>query len=412
MPVLRAGLAIALACTIGLEPTFGGASSQRASTATPRVVVWPIETDAAQGEQAVRAAGFELVDHGPLEAAIEAAARSELARRRERASAVQAGLDAAQQAWLEQRFTDMVTQLSTLQHDALPILATDAYCSTLWELQFRMALGLRARAREGDLSRAEDRLAFAVALEPDRVPDRALFGPDVAQAYVAAAEAVRRRPPQPFELHVDPPDANVRVDCRSISNEQAALALRPGLHVVHVTAPGAEPWAAIVDTRTDARLEVSLPQVGDPVEGIGRSLAQGAVQPTATFVGALARAAEVEVDADAVLVLFEVGEQYVAQVVTTERRGRRARAQTRSAAVSAALLWLDERGNIRVLRPEGGSVTIGIGTVEVRRGPPSRKAWVWGTIGGVAAIALALGLGLGLGLGRDDGSTKLDLTFR
>ncbi|MFY0533336.1 hypothetical protein [Nannocystis pusilla] len=116
--------------------------------------------------------------------------------------------------------------------------------ATLWELEFQLGLAYGARKGPGDAERASARFALAWALDGERRPLGALYGPDVGLAFAQAVDAAARRPSRPVTVEVTPDDARVAVDCRPLAADSG---LRPGLHAVRVDAPGHGVFAQVVE---------------------------------------------------------------------------------------------------------------------------------------------------------------------
>jgi hypothetical protein len=382
------------ATALGLAPAVPLISRSQA----PSVLVWPAdgsprgsETDA----DAVREAGFEPIAFEGIANAIEAAHGKALEAERARLDDVRAGLDRAQAEYLAQDWKGMLRELEALEQSSLALLATEPYCATLWELQFRRGLALHSR---GDAELASDRFQFAAALDPTRRPASDLYGPDVAQAFLAAVEAHKADVAQPVTLDVEPSDAAIAIDCRSIATTTARVAA--GLHVVRVEAPGHPAVAQVIDTRRDRSANVVAPRDTSlsPVDAIGR-MPSGAALPLEgpTWSGAVEAAVE-GVGADAYVWLAADDGRFAAQVVAEGKRGRRRVADGRAEAVALALDDLDAQGRVRMAKPVVAKTT------DVRDGDQdrgkkdgvARKWWFWTILGTLAAGAIAVGLGVGL----------------
>jgi hypothetical protein len=256
---------------------------------------------------------------------------------------------------------------------------------------------------------AADRFRFAAALDPTRRPTNDLYGPDIAQAFLAAVEAHKADVKQPVTLAVEPADALVAVDCRPIDANTVRLA--PGLHVVRVEAPGHPAVAEVIDTRRDRTSTVAAPRDASlsAVDAIGRLPAGKALGLDGpTWSGAVAAVVD-GAGADAYVWLHADASRFGAQVVADGKRGRRRVADGRAEAVALALADLGRDGRIVMGKP----IVAARPDDRVDDGKPAkkkgiaRKWWFWTILGGVAAGAIAVGLGVGLT--RPDGPDRLRL---
>jgi tetratricopeptide (TPR) repeat protein len=183
-----------------------------------------------------------------------------------------------------------------LPDEAVPLLqeAIDAYrlgiaatntTKDLWEAW--VYLGTSHLSLE---QAAEARAAFinAVALNPDREPNPALFPPAVQQAYEAARTELRAAPVK-LAIQADGP-ATVWVDGEEVGKSPVQIEVLPGEHHVvargegtqaysrvdievpdPATAPGAEPEGAEPSTQ-GVRLAMKPPELGEPsASELGRS---------------------------------------------------------------------------------------------------------------------------------------------
>ena len=267
----------------------------------------------------------------------------------------------------------MISGLTTLESDAARALDGHELCSaTLWDIEFQLGLAHGARARPGDELRARDRYALALALDPQRRPDGALYGPDVNFAFLQAI--ADQRPLRPVRRAVIPADASVRVDCRPLAELPG---LRPGLHLIQLDAPGHAPDARVIDLGADATITAELPR--DPTAPLGPAWVAGRLDPADPS----ARAALLKSAAPLPIVwLATDGNTNLARLVLDDQLRELARGDTPGQAVTTALARLrptnSPKHDERPTRP--------------------RRARLWIGLTSAAVASLALGLGLGLGL--------------
>jgi hypothetical protein len=398
-----AGLGRKNTIALGLALFVAAASPARAR---PSVLVVPSAAgrDTAGAEEALRARGHAVRPwaevRGPLRDVQRASAR---AAERVRVD-VEPRLSAAMDAWLAQDFAAMQTELAAIETDALVALEREPGCAMLWELEFRRGLG---HGTAKDSESAARRYAFAIALDPERRPSHELYGPDVAQAYLAAVDAQAARPLRTLELAPRPADASIAVDCRPVKG--SSVRVRPGLHVVSAWAPGHERRAWIVDVsgeESPLELELSPSAEADPVARLGatwpgETLDAGSV----SMRRALASVAEAE-DADVTLTLSRDddawhGRAWVRSAGREPLTGAaEATGATQAEAATAAIAWIGDDLRIRPPAPRVDRSPTAVPVTardEPRRKcrPVARCWWFW-TILGTAAAGVAVGLGVGL----------------
>ncbi|MBL8972834.1 MAG: hypothetical protein JNK56_19765, partial [Myxococcales bacterium] len=328
-----------------------------------------------------------LRELGPLRDRLlrEAQADSEAAA--QTLTAVEAGLAAARRAYLEQRYDDMISGLGRLESDAARALDGHALCSaTLWDIEFQLGLAHGARARPGDELRARDRYHLALALDPQRRPDSALYGPDVGFAFLQAL--AEQRPLRPVARAVVPADASVRVDCQPLAD---LAGVRPGLHLIQLDAPGFAREARVIDLGPDDRITAELRP--DPDDPLGPAWLAGRLDPADPS----ARAAMLRFTAPLAFVWLAAdgdGPRHLARLVDRDRLLDPARGDSPGQAVTAALASLRP-----ATMPKPG-----------RDDKPrtNRRTRLWAGLTSAAVASLALGLGLGLGL-RDPPGARLQL---
>jgi hypothetical protein len=369
--------------------------------ARARVLIWPRDgrTDAHGAEAALAARGWTVAPFAAIAARLgELGARAD-AREGEVLDAVQAGLERARQAYLEQRFDDMIAGLEGLEQEALDVLAQPAHAAVSWELSFQLGLAHHARAavRGGgeDRDRARARFGLALALDPARRPLRELYGPDVSAAFAEALSASEAVPPRPVRLEVTPADAAVVVDGAPLPDLGVAAAgrvrhLRPGLHVVRAAAPGYQTGAVLVtvDQGRAVRLALHERRDADPLARIDASWSAGSLVP-GSVSGQRALAAVAASVGAAVVVVIDASSgdgAVTAQALSATRVDAAVQA---GSAGEAALLAL--------ARWHGRAPVTGAGR-SARSPAWWQRWWLWAGVGG----AIAAGAAAALLLDRDD----------
>jgi hypothetical protein len=251
----------------------------------------------------------------------------------------------------------------------------------LWELEFQRGLAELYRASPSE-SRIDPAAAFprfhlALSLDEKRAPRADLYNPSVTAAFTAAIDARSSVPPRPVAIRATPPDARIVVDGLPIVDNAAPRTLRPGLHVIHASAPGHAPSARVVELASGQPLEIALtPVAGTALDRIGASWSEGVLDPgTAGGRKAILEAA-VEAGANGVVIVDRQGGEATARVLLassgTELRASE-RGATPAAAVAAALQRLD------------GAV-VGRAVAPIDRGCTSALcSWkLWAVVGAVA----------------------------
>ncbi len=402
-----------IGCLAGLlAATMAPAQADQAAPAGPeRVLLWPRDprTDVQPGERALAAAGRAVTPFAGLGARLRERGELAEARTSEVLDAVQAGLAQARQAYLEQRFDDMIATLGEIEARSLAVLAEPQHVAVLWEVSFQRGLAHRARAaRSGDAAtnaaseagpkatsdaaQAAARFRLALALDPERRPLRELYGPDVSAAFADAVSADAAVPQRPVRLEVTPADAIVAIDGVAVVATGNAPGrtrhLRPGLHVARASAPGYETGAALV-TVDDSRLVRMVLQAHrdpDPLARIDASWSAGVLAPgTASGQRAIVAAAA-SVGAGLVIVIdaASVPGRVTAQALSVASPGTRVdapvQADTMAGAVDAALARWE------------GRAPVGVVATAARPPPWWQRWWVWAGVGGtlVAGAAAAV----------------------
>jgi hypothetical protein len=352
------------------------------------VVIWPHDPgdDVAGVDAVVREAGFEPVSIDRIRSRLRALGDRAAAAESAALDAVQDALAAARARYLAQDAAAMAAVLAQAEQAALPVVAQPHHVAVLWELELQRGLAELSR-RELDAARA--RFALALALDEGRAPRRELYGPAVARAFAEVADARAQIPPRPTPLRIEPPDARVVIDGLPVIDNAAPRMLRPGLHIVAVTAPGYRGQAAIVEVAPGAAIQLSLaPAGGDAVERLGAAWAAGTADAgTASGRRAIAAVAA-ELGAAAVLVVDvdRARGDASARVIAGDETSAALRRATPAAAAAAALAHLAPDGV--VIRDGGGPE----GRQRAGRGAGGsgsvlRSWWLWAAVGGVAAAA-------------------------
>lgn len=374
------------------------------AVAAPAVVVVPpaFGDDVGAVEAALREDGHEVAAWSTIATEVGAARDDARASRETGRAAAGEAIEAAMKSWLAQDFDGMRATLQAVERDHLLDLATEPGCATLWQLQFR--LGLSA----GDDAEARaDHYATALALDAKARPDRALYGPDVAQSFVEVVEARATSPSRTLKLTTTPADAAVAVDCRQVDRAEG-VAVRPGRHVVVVSAPGYLPVASMIDvaaTGDPDPIALWRGSGGDPVAAFGVGWLGTAWQPTAATTRAGLRAIAKTRGAEVMVTLSADADGWRAQGWLVDPPGTAARTQTArvrgdsaTQAARRALAWVTDEGTIATPAPKVTPPVQAATPTDTRerRCRPAKKCWwVW-TLIAVAGAGLAVGLGVGL----------------
>jgi hypothetical protein len=361
--------------------------------AAARVLLWPRDprTDVQPGERALAAAGRDVARFAGLGARLRERGERAEARASQALDAVEKGLAEARQAYLEQRFDDMIAVLDGIEARSLAVLSGPEHAAMLWEVSFQRGLAHRARAargQAGDAALAEARFRLALALDPARRPLRELYGPDVSAAFAEAVSADTATPQRPVRLEVTPADALVVIDGVPVVATAGGAPLRtrhlrPGLHVARVSAPGYETGAVLVTVDESRVIRVALPEQRepDPLARIDASWSAGVLAPgTASGQRAIAAAAAT-VGAGLVIVIdaASVPGRVTAQALSATRVDAPVQADTMAGAVDAALA----RWEGRAPAPPGVAGT-------AARPPPWwQRWWVWAGVSGALAAGAA-----------------------
>ena len=373
------------------------------AVAAPSVVVVPpaLHDDVTAVEAALREDGHAVASWSTIAADVTAARdRARAARDKGRAEAGEA-IEAAMASWLSQDFAGMRTGLQAVERDHLLDLATEPGCATLWQLQFRLGLS----AGDDADTRAEH-YGTALALDAEARPDRALYGPDVAQAFVEVVEARATSPSRTLKLTTTPIDATVAVDCHEVDRAKG-IAVRPGRHVVVVSAPGYLPVAQIVevgDSGPPDPIELWAASEDDPIAGFGEGWL-GEFQPASPSTRAGLQAIAKRERADVLVTLSTDADGWRAQGWLVDPPPKAARTETArvrgedaTQAARRALAWVTDAGTIATPAPAVKPPIGATGPTDTRprRCRPAKKCWwVW-TLIAVAGAGLAVGLGVGL----------------
>lgn len=406
------------ACWLGLLAATMAQARAEPAPAGERVLLWPRDprTDVQPGERALARAGRAVVPFGGLGARLRERGELAEARAGQVLDEVAQGLERARQAYLEQRFDDMIAALDDIEARSLAVLAEPQHVGVLWEVSFQRGLAHRARAARGgeagDAAQAVARFRLALALDPERRPLRELYGPDVSAAFAEAVSADAAAPERPVRVEVTPADASVVVDgvpvvAPIVTSGGAAgrtRHLRPGLHVARASAPGYETGAVLVtvDENRLVRLALRERRDADPLARIDATWNAGVLAPGTASGQRAITAAAASVGAGLVVVVdaASVPGRVTAQALAVEGRGERVgarvdaspgapvQADTMAGAVDAALA----RWEGRVTAP------VGIAGPAARPPPWWQRWWVWAGVGG----ALAAGAAAAVLITRDD----------
>lgn len=192
-------------------------------------------------------------------------------------------LDSAIADWAAFHFADALRKLDELARLADARGGGDLDQRQLGEIYLYRGL---SRLEVGPAEAAWDDLVRAARLDPTRVIDPARFPPRAVAAYRRAAVEVTERGRVQLEVAA-PPGATLRLDGRPFDGNAAVPA---GAHFVGVSAPGYEPWAAVVDVagaheRLQPPLRAYQPPDGDRLVALTASHA-----PRRILAGALVRA--------------------------------------------------------------------------------------------------------------------------
>lgn len=377
-----------------------------------RVLVWPVdaETPAAEAEAALAADGYRVVPFAPIADRLRAHGARAQAREAEVLGTVEQGLRAARQAYLDQRFDDMIATLAAVEQDGLEVLARPPHIPVLWEVMFQRGLAHLARGQEGDAERARDRFLLALALEPTRRPLRELYGPDVAAAFADALSTHAARLPRPVPVRVTPDDAQVIVDGAAVpeaSGARRAASLRPGLHVVRAVAPGYEAVAVLagVDEPGEIVMALGARAEPDPVDRIGASWSAGMLRAHAGAGLRAVQAVAAAMDAPLVVVLEAPVSRGVARAWLVSGGRVHAPVQRPAAATAVRAALAARRAAARL------DSSLNRGTDSRRAAAPGRdrpaaaappwtRWWFWAGVGAVTAGAVLAGSALDHGPAR------------
>ncbi len=375
--------------SVALALALAGSAAER-----PRLQLWPLAPLDDEAGIASVDPRFELRPRAELEARLSAVrapfARDEYAR----LAAVDTALDRIREAYLEQRWDDMEREALALEAAELPLIADPRRCASLWELELRLVLVYLSRNLPGDQERATERIAFALALDPDRRPARDVYGPDVVGAFVSVSERVSARAIRNVSIARMPEDARVAVDCRDLPDGGVAD-LRPGLHVIHGRAAGHLPAAKIVRIADDPRPEITLAEgQGDAIERLARSLDADEIDPRRGADRRALTAAAVADGSAGMVIVWPSGERFSARIVLGARSGPTVVAADVEAAIRLALAQLDAKG--RFVAPSITAAPRAPADTGKPKAGIVRKWWFWTVLGVVVVGSVATGLALGL----------------
>jgi len=355
------------------------------------VLVWPTAPgqDTAGAERAVTEAGFRVVPFAPVGARL--AAHGDAARERETAvlELVEVGLAEVRRAYLEQRFDDMLVALARIEGDALEVVARPEHRAVLWEIEFQMGLAYHSRRGDSDAALARARFELCLALDPERRPERELYGPEVAAAFADALDARSKKTPRPVRIAVGPSDARVVVDGVPLVDSSLPRNLRQGMHAVAASAPGFAPTAflAAIDTDNELQLALDRNREADAVDRIGAAWSNRELRANTASGRAAIRAAAAAAGAVAVLIVdIDDTSGAAAWLLTADQASEPVRAATVEAAAAGAIAPLAPDGRLR--RAPAGADPL----APAPRGPVPiyRRPIFWIAAGAVLATGVIL----------------------
>lgn len=226
------------------------------ASAEPKQVLVASAGGDAGIEEVVRDRGLALAGDAELQRWLTASRTRAGEARVKALVAVTGGLARAQDLYLEQKFDAMIDLLSELARSELALLGDPDHREIGWALAFRLGLAHLSRGGRGDRARAARMFGLALAISPERRPAADLYGPDVAAAFSEAVAARERVAPRPVTIRTRPAGALVAVDGRG--GIGARRNLRPGLHIVRVSAPGHLTRAELVDAGASKAITIEL----------------------------------------------------------------------------------------------------------------------------------------------------------
>jgi hypothetical protein len=273
------------------------------------------------------------------------------------------------------KFADAIPLLDALEREAV---ARGGGRLTQGELADLYAYRAAARSAHGDEAAAWDDLLSLARLQPNRPLDPARFPPKLIEAARRAEGATA--PPVKLELSAEPADAFLILDGQLLGRGRVEASVVPGAHFLRAERAGFAAQGRVAVVASPASEHFTLAPLAAPTiaELAQRGATAGARQVIAAWVNARDGRARLElrrIDKDRALAESALADD---ESLTTAAL---------AGAVDALLAPLASE-----LAP-------------VERPPWYKRAWVWGTIGGVAAAALAVGLGVGLGVSSPSGTS-------
>lgn len=368
---------------VSVLAVVAGLSVPAVSAASSAVMVVTLDArvDREAVEQVVRDAGFEPARLGDGETALRAMAESRRAAQERIVAEVEVGLARIKDAYLEQRWDDILEEVGALEKKALSL---DDPATVLWDVVVQRAIALRARGRAQDGPGIVAAMALAHALDGKRRLPKGLYGPDVDRDFADAMAASTSKARRTVVLAPEPSDAVIVVDGKRVSGSEAHLA--PGTHLVVMHAPGYTSLARLLEVPPLEIAGTLQATTGPALERLGPSFARGDLA-SATRSGAR-------------LLLDLASARGAATVVVVGQGGAwlvDSRGSTRSAS------GLPAEAVRRVLSELG---TGGLfGARHSQDTPLVKKWWFWT---GVVALAAA-GIAGGYYLTRDDGNGTIEI---
>lgn len=250
---------------IALAPTAWGAPRRGVvARVAPGVPLRDAELAEAVAA-AVREGGAEPVRDPAAEAAARRAAGAVSAERLEELARARKIAAEGWRAHLRVEPVFAEARLVDARYVLEAVLDLDGALELLADVSLRLGAVRLGAGRPGD---AQDVLALAAALDPDREPSPQEFSPDLIAAYRKAAGASRAQ--ATLEV-LGPPGASVELDGRPVGVVPWSASVSVGEHVVVLRAPGRLAAGQIVAVRP-AGATVELPLDED---GVARALARG-----------------------------------------------------------------------------------------------------------------------------------------
>ena len=367
-----------------------------AVAAQPAVLVWPHSPDARDDDarledaRAVEAAKFRVVSFDVIGAVLARHEREASEGQRDILDQVQKALDSVEQAYLEQRFDDMLIALAPLQGDSLDVLARPEHRAVLWQVEFQLGLAYLARNREGDAELARERFIRALNIRPERRPDGEIYGPDVANAFVQARAARSKLVARPVSIEANPPDARIVIDGVPVVSTREPVSLLPGTHFVYAIAPGHVEDGLTVTIGPRGALKIPLRRIdrGGPADRIGPAWARGDMRPHTRSGQRAIRAVLAQVKADIAIVVDRGRGRggATARVISARQASGAIKGSTPADALARALRRISSDGQLVAADAMAGNQGPSSGG-EGKSIPVYKRWWFWLGLGVLLAGA-------------------------